>query len=358
MPEPVTLSQLNDGNFTVQVSDNTILEPINAPPQFRQALYRFGDHYDLSVDSHLYRFLLALCGEAGAGALKKEMLFPKLQQMLDSTYFRDLDRLYGTPLGLPRLSPEIYEVDPYNQALTQEQWRDVRIKDALYRNRCLTWMRAIIAGPTTKGIKLAAEAALGEECDVIEQYKYLDNQASDEPLTLFNYGKTSSRQEFIIKPLVPDLDQSERRRIMTLVDRLRPTNTIPTITDESDSLRMTRAVLAVDATSEAFYVTRTVTGRQDVLWPPVDPSAGFWIIPGEGAEAPTTPFADKQETVTFISIQTVTASSEHTGTFNKSQRQLFSHLSKNVDPFETFVAEDATASATVPLQVSNPWVNR
>lgn len=354
----VNLSQLGNGEVTIAVKNNSILEPIDAPATFRQHLYRFGDHYDLSVDSHLYRFLLALCSEAGAGALKKEMLFPKLQKALESTYFRDLDRLYGVPLGLPRLSPEIYTVDPFNEALTQEQWRDVRIKDSIYRNRCLTWMRAIIAGPTIKGIKLAAEAALGIECDVSEQYEYIDNQASDDILTLTNIGTTSSRSEFIIRPRSTALTQVDRRRTMALVDRLRPINSIPTLSDQNDRPRIDRPVLAVDATSESFYVTRSVTGRQDVRWPDVDASKGLWIIGGETVEAPTTAFADKSETVTYITITTVTASSYHTGSFNKKQKELFTHLNKNFDPFLSFSATNATASATVPIQITTSWTNR
>jgi hypothetical protein len=36
-------------------------------------------------------------------------------------------------------------------------------------------MRAIIEGPTPRGIALAAEAACGIECDVYENYNYIDN---------------------------------------------------------------------------------------------------------------------------------------------------------------------------------------
>lgn len=36
-------------------------------------------------------------------------------------------------------------------------------------------MRAIIEGPTPRGIALAAEAACGIECDIYENYNYIDN---------------------------------------------------------------------------------------------------------------------------------------------------------------------------------------
>jgi hypothetical protein len=353
-----SLADLENGQISIILSDNSILEPLSPPTAFVNNLTRFGEHYDLSVDSHLYRFLLALAGDGGAGSLKKEMLLPKLQQKLDSTFFRDLDRLYGTPLGLPRMSAEIYEVDPHNEALTQDQWRDVKVKDALYRNRCLSWMRALMAGPTKKGLQLAAQAAIGVECDIVEHYQYIDNQASDDPISLTNFGTTNSRSEFVIIPRAPTVTQEERRRIVHLVDRLRPVNSLPTVSPTGDNIRIDRPCLEVDTTSESFYVTRTVTGRQDVDWPEPDPAQGFWIVAGEAREAPTTAFNDKQESITYVSIASIESSSKHTGSFNRQQRNLFAHLSEVLDPFLTFEPDSAIATATVPLQIGTVWTTR
>ena len=44
-------------------------------------------------------------------------------------------------------------------------------------------MRAIIEGPTPQGIAMAAEAAIGIECDVYENYNYIDNAPLNRPNT-------------------------------------------------------------------------------------------------------------------------------------------------------------------------------
>ena len=36
-------------------------------------------------------------------------------------------------------------------------------------------MRAIIEGPTPRGIAMAAEAASGIECDIYENYRFIDH---------------------------------------------------------------------------------------------------------------------------------------------------------------------------------------
>lgn len=170
-----TIAQIKSFGDTATVVSSPLAEPLNAPLRFEERLDRFGEHYNTNQDSHLYKFLQSLCGDAGAGSLKREKLYPRLQQMLGATYFQDIDKLYGNPIGISRLPIELYIYDPKNEALTSDQWIEVFAKDASYRERCLTWMRAIIEGPTPRGIALAAEAACGIECDVYENYQYIDN---------------------------------------------------------------------------------------------------------------------------------------------------------------------------------------
>lgn len=330
-----------------------IYEPLNAPERLASKLDRFGEHYDLSSSSNLYRFLLALCGESGAGQIQKQMLYPRLQSQLTSTQFSDLDRLYGNPLGLPRMTSEVYSVDPRNEALTQADWLDVRIKDSQYRARCLLWMRAIITGPTVDGIKLAAEAACGVECDVVEQYLYLENQISDQPIALDNWGSTDSYQEFVVIPQTPNISLADHRRIIHLVDRLKPVNSICTIAP-NDTSRTEQTPQEVSSTSDGFVVLRLVTGRADVDWPTPDPTRGLWITTGEN-EAPTFAFMEAQETVTYLTVVNSTASSEHIGPFNKTQRDLFGHLNSNFGSLQTFVASKAYQKAFAPIQLTVPW---
>lgn len=116
-----TISEIRASGTEFDVLSSPIAEPLNAPIRFEERLRRFGEHYNTNQDSHLYRFLVALCGDAGAGSLKRELLYPRLQQIVGSTYFTDIDKLYGNPLGVSRLPKELYIYDPHNEALTQEQ---------------------------------------------------------------------------------------------------------------------------------------------------------------------------------------------------------------------------------------------
>jgi hypothetical protein len=331
-----------------------ILEPINAQEIFKNKLNRFGDNYSISNTSHLFRFLVALCGEAGAGSLKKEMLLPRLEQTLEATHFNDLDRLYGNSLGLPRLSTEVYALDPINEILTQNNWQEIRSKDSSYRERCLIWMRAIIEGPTPLGIRLAAEAAIGVECDVFERYKYVENITSDSPITVNDIGQTDSPNEFVIIPREPDITEQEKRRIRRLIDKLRPVNTIPSVID-GDYLRTQYPVANIASSSDRFNVVRLVTGRPDVTWPTVDLSQGYWIEGGVEKEAPTYAFMDRQESVTYLTIEDATSSSIHVGRFNAPQASLFSNLSSQFDPLLQFTANKAFTKSIAPVAVSIPW---
>lgn len=326
-----------------------VAEPLNAPINFTKRLKRFGSNYNTTNESHLYRYLVALCGDAGAGQLKKEMLLPRLQQMLEATDFLNLDRLYGTPLGLPRISTEAYDYTPNIDFLTRVQWDEIRAKDASYRARCLTWMRAIIAGPTAEGMALAAEAALGVEADVWERYKYVQN-----PSYSSDYGKTGSLNEFVIIPRVATITPADNRKITRLIDQLRPTNTVGTVYTGTSNLRVLRNARASGSSSDRFSVQRLVTGRPDIEWPAIDPSVGYWIDNTE-REAPTLAYMDRQESVTYLTITSAEASSIHSGFFNKEQTELFSHLKNVRDATQTFSADQAFATNIAPINLAISW---
>lgn len=349
-----TIDEIRAQGVTIFVPRREILEPLTAPTSLREKLGRFEENYDLSTSSHLYRLLAALCGGAGAGSLKRELLYPTLQSALESTYFNDLDRLYGNPLALPRLSEEVYAIDPRNEVMTQTEWRLIQSRDASYRARCLVWMRALLEGPTKRGIAYAAEAACGYECDVFEQYEYLDNLASDTPAPSTNLGKTASRQEFIIVPRAPSITEADRRRIMRLVDKLRPVNSISSVYPLSPA-RGIRSITSVESTSDRFYVSRLVTGRPDISWPSLDLSQAYWIESSIEKEAPTFAFVNAQETSTFLTITDTSASSEHVGVFDADQRLWFGNL-QNQDSLHVFDSTFAFANAFAPIQVMQPWV--
>lgn len=344
-----TITDLKQAGSQLTAVSYPIVEPLNAPTNFNKRLARFGDVYNTTNESHLYRYLVALCGDAGAGQLKKKLLLPRLQQMLESTDFLNLDRLYGTPLGLPRISPEVYNYNPSDDFLTISQWNEVRAKDAAYRSRCLTWMRAIIAGPTPEGIALAAEAAIGVEADVWERYLYDVSNAGT------NYSKTDSLNEFVIIPRVATVTPQDNRKITHLIDQLRPTNTIGTVY-AGQELRTLRTSRLASSSSDRFTVRRLVTGRPDIEWPDINPAAGYWIDSSEN-EAPTLAYMDRQESVTYTTIIDVTASSIHSGYFNKEQTQLFSHLQHVPNATYTYAADHSFTNNIAPINLSTSWTN-
>lgn len=342
-----TVADLRTTSDALAVNSYPILEPLNAPLKFSNRLVRFSSSYNLSNQSHLYRFLVALCGDTGAGQLKKEMLLPRLEQMLDATQFGNLDKLYGNPLALPRLSDEIYGYDPETDILNSEQWNDILVKDAQYRARCLTWMRALIEGPTRKGMALATEAATGYEADVWERYQYVQNPAGTD------FGKTASINEFVVIPRTVSITPKEERRIVRLLDYLKPVNTIGTVYS-GVSPRAERFARLADATSEYFNVQRLVTGRPDVTWPDIDLSAGYWIDWSE-QEAPTLAYMNRQESVTYLSITGATASSTHIGQFNAEQKQLFAHLEFVANNQIAFNPDLSYDNSIAPVNMSIGW---
>lgn len=348
-----TLQQISNNGLTLNLPIRPINAGVNAPGLLANNLGRFGENYDLSTGSNLFKLLLALCGEAGTGSLKKNLLYPKLQQGLNSTHFTDLDRLYGSPLGLPRLPEEMYTQDPRNQALTQDQWDVIISADAQYRSRCLMWMRAIIAGSSPAGIALAGEAALGVRCSVLERYQYLENLNSDQPVSMQNIGRTNSPNEFIVIPEVLTTTQAEQRAAAQLLDRLRPMNSIPSVLPGAPTTS-TISITGVVASSESFYVQRFVTGNSNINWPAVNLDEGLWITTTQ-REAPTFAFMGGQESLTVIKVVNVETSSEHIGDFNSNEKQLFGVLNQSIPPFFTFSAANSYSGGYTPIQMNVPW---
>lgn len=342
-----TVNDLRLKSDDLTATSYPILEPLNAPQFFGNRLDRFGAIYSVSNNSHLYRFLVALCGDNGAGQLKKDLLLPRLEQQLEATHFGNLDRLYGNPLSLPRLSEEIYAYHPETDFLNSSQWDEVLAKDASYRARCLTWMRAIIAGGTVEGLALAAQAATGIEADVWERYEFVQYPGG---LNGLDYGRTSGTNEFVVIPRTAFLTQRDRRTLSRLIDILKPVSTIGTVYS-GDTTRLQRLANDTAASSTWFNVQRLVTGRADVVWPALDASVGSWIDTTEH-EAPTMAFMNSQESATYLTITSSSASSFHVGFFNQPQQALFSHLDGASGDFPPDASYDTSIA---PVNISRGW---
>ena len=139
------------------------------------------DLYDLRDESHLVRFMSALLGDSGAGQLRKRYLLTRIQAVLDSATFFDLDGFYGAIFGNGRQPSEVLPIDPYQTSETPEAWDDIAAIDAHYRERIAALAAAIPMAATVPGIRQAAEAIVGSEVDVYEAWRSLDAGTSTPP---------------------------------------------------------------------------------------------------------------------------------------------------------------------------------
>lgn len=196
--------------------------------------------YDLSPGSHLSRFAKALLGEAGVGQVSKRMLVARLGATLAGTHFFDLDRFYGALFNLRRRVEERYDFDPHASVASAGDWDDVRAKDSAYRSRIEQFARALGNGPTAIGMELMAEALLGVDCDVRENYIKVDYGISTYSdledftfggLEAYSYGdlegdpSDQNRWAFTIVPHRP-ITEEERYDLIRVLSRIKPANSI------------------------------------------------------------------------------------------------------------------------------------
>lgn len=136
------------------------------------------DLYDLRSESHLVRFLKALLGDSGAGSGRKRYLMARLQSSLATTHFWDLDRFYGAIFGAQRFTREHLPINPYTDVATPWEWEDIHARDTAFRERILALAKSIPMGGTPVGLKAAAEALTGVECDIMESWRVIDYSVS------------------------------------------------------------------------------------------------------------------------------------------------------------------------------------
>lgn len=132
------------------------------------------DLYDLRPSSHLVRFIRSLLGDSGTGSTRKRFLVARLQQSLAGTHFGDIERFYGEIFGARRLVEEHYDVNPYKDLATGDEWDDIHARDTSYRERIFALARAINMGPTIPGLKTAAEAIIGSPVEIFEKWQSID----------------------------------------------------------------------------------------------------------------------------------------------------------------------------------------
>lgn len=186
--------------FTSSIDQRFLIEPLGGPKEPRSYLDRFPEEvYNKSIDSHLVKFMYAMLGPAGAGYLRRNYLQARLLFEANGLELFDLDEFYGSPFQFGRISDEIYTAD-IQGLIPQEEWEQIRSKDSKYRNRIIDFISGARAGNTPFGMRLVARSGLGHEVEIIENYKALFDQNTDDPLGLPYRGKTRLINEMIVLP--------------------------------------------------------------------------------------------------------------------------------------------------------------
>lgn len=194
------LNTVSTPNFTGTIDQRFFLAPLGGPKNPVSYLDRFPDElYNKSLDSHLVRFLYALLGPAGIGWLRKNYLDARLKLEDFGLETFELDRFYANPLKFGRILEEIYDEDP-SGLLSPTDWERIRAKDSRYRNRALDYVTGARAGNTPLGMHLVARSGLGHEAEIVENYRYVYDQLSDDPIGIPHQGKTMSTEEMIVVP--------------------------------------------------------------------------------------------------------------------------------------------------------------
>lgn len=150
--------------------------PLMPPKSTELRMEHFDEHvYTADSSTILYKFLDAMCGDAGAGNLKKEIFLQRLSGALDGIYGNALDYIFGGVRFLSRVSSESYSYNTEGGQLTSAQWDEVATKDAAFRNRIREFFIAAGQGNTIEGIRQAVHAATSADCQVMESWRYIDN---------------------------------------------------------------------------------------------------------------------------------------------------------------------------------------
>jgi hypothetical protein len=203
--------------FTDAVDQSWFIEPLGGPSAPGSYLDRFPEEvYNKSPDSHLVRFMYTLLGPAGVGWLKQNLLEARLAMEEYGFEGFDLERFYADPFRFGRILDELYDEDPTG-LLPRDRWDAIKARDEAYRNRAIDFMRGARLGNSPEGLRLVAQSGLGQNVDLVENYRYFFDIHSDSPLGLTYYGKTNRLEEFIIRPR-PDVNRTEVQTIQITGD--------------------------------------------------------------------------------------------------------------------------------------------
>lgn len=380
-----TLTQLQDTSgddptLQVDIDNSPIVEPLGGPLDIEILLTRFPESlYDLSSDTHLYRLLTALTGDSGSGLLDKQAYAARLLTEGPLLTFQELDNFYVQSFSFPRIKSELYPIDastglpldPTGDALIPTEWDALEAADSSYKHRIQNFFNATRLGNSPDGIRLAGLATTGIDIDTIENYKAVYDTLSDDQLEIVLQGTTFSANEFILTPRVLNADGSAdtsvsyttplgkqynpgtnvttwvtanttylnpdlERNMIDTMDRLRPVNSLMTVTAQNVHYK-TVPVTDIEASSSRMRVSRFVTGNPAVNWPAPNPSNGTFIQSNVENEASTLALSSNDQATTFYSVERIIAY-ENTALLDPTYNTP-AFLTGNPAPFQKYRSE-------------------
>lgn len=194
--------------YTDSVGTKVVVEQLNGSSVPEKYLDRFSESiYNTSPDSHLFKLIFTLLGPSGIGSLKSDMFNARAE--LEAAGFKNLtlEKFYGNVFKFFKIIEEGQDSFA-SETLVQSEWAKVEVKDASYRNRAIDYLHGVRLGTTPDGMNFAARSGLGKNVDIVENYQYLFDVHSDNPIGLDNYGQTDSTAEFTVLPNY-SIDQSQ-----------------------------------------------------------------------------------------------------------------------------------------------------
>lgn len=231
--------------------------PLIAPRSTARRLDHFDETvYTASNNTVLYRFVDALVGTTGAGALVNEIFLARANAALDTIYFNELDSIFGNLHFLSRSPAESYPYNPLVDLLTSEQWKEVAVKDEWYRGRIRDFFVACSKGGTPDGIRYAVHSAVGVDCDLYEVWRYMDNFGIQGYL---GRSPATTRSEVVIRPHKDALHPAEMRLLRDMIGKIVPMETVVTVNVLGLSVSVPLKVAAATADSTYYEVQRVIT---------------------------------------------------------------------------------------------------
>lgn len=234
------------------------------------------DVYATSSSSYLYRFIDALAGSTGAGQLLNGNFLNQLQGNLSTTYGSDLDYFFGNIGFLPRVPSEMYLYNASTDLLNSDQWKEVEIKDAMYRARVRDFWKACDMGGTSEAIRMATQAGVSCDCNVFEVWRYIDSFGLTESL-----GRADARNEVVVQPLKSSLTQQELKLLRDMLMRIISVETIVTISVTGLAVLNPVPISAACSNSTYFQVNKQVLATPVIAQLPPPDQLPIDLLPTE-----------------------------------------------------------------------------